>query len=141
MRGASLAFAAGGVDDTLLTPEPRIITDALLAYTLTRPRATFSAAHVRFREQYEESSILARDVAQSSIGMEYRFTPLLLGGVQVAYAQEDFELGDAATEERTLASLRRRLGRAWEGSLSFERSTRDRDLGGSYREHPLRTCH
>jgi hypothetical protein len=133
--GTLVGYASGGVDDTLLTPDPRMTTDARLSYTLTRPRAIFTARRERFRETYEESSLASeRDVSQTSVGMDYRFTPQLVARIQLVASDEVFEPDGEADEERIGASLQRRLGRSWQGSLGFEYNARDTNAGESFSE-------
>jgi hypothetical protein len=126
-------YGTGGVEDTLLTADARMTTNARLTYTLTRQRAVFRVSRERFRERYEDDAFPEREVSQFSVGMDYRFTPLLLGNVLLADSREDYDVG-TSNEERARAGLQRRLGRSWEGSLSFEYNRRDYDVGGSYHE-------
>jgi hypothetical protein len=126
--------AVGGAGDMLLTPDPRRTRDASLTYTLTRPRIVFRARRERSLETYSGGTIPERDVWRGSVGVDYRFTPLLRGNLELATGREDFEEGGRADERRKIARLHRRLGRSWEGSLTFEYSERDYDLGSSYEE-------
>ena len=128
------SYDTGGVDDSLLSADPHVDTDARLTYTLTRPRAVFRATRELSRERYEDRTFPEREVSESAVGVDYRFTPLLLGTILLAGSREDFDVRGTAKEERARASLQRRLGRSWEGSLSFEYNSRDYDIGSSYHE-------
>jgi hypothetical protein len=133
--GTLVGYASGGVDDTLLTPDPRMTTDARLSYTLTRPRTVFTARRERFRETYEGASLAReRDVSQASVGMDYRFTPLLVARIELVASDEVFEPDGEADEERIGATLQRRLGRSWDGSLRFEYNSRETNVGESFSE-------
>lgn len=133
--GTLEGYSLGGVDDTLLTADPRLTTDARLVYTLTRPRAVFTARRERFRETYFGSAgSTERDVSQGVLGMDYRFSPVLFGRIELIKSEEEFDPDGTAEEERINASLRRQLGRVWQGSLGFEYNSRTTNLGDSFDE-------
>jgi hypothetical protein len=126
-------YAAGGAGDTLLTADPRMRTDAGLTYTLTRDRAVFRVSQEHFREKYGGATVEEREGRLRAIGMDYSFTPLLRGNIELSSSSEQIILDDTAEERRARAGLRRRLGRAWDGSLTFDYNTREY-LGESYTE-------
>lgn len=132
--GALEGYEAGGVGETLLTGDPRLTRDLRLTYTLIRPRSVITAVREQVREKYDSDTVEDREYRRATIGMDYRFTPLLRGDLEFTSGDEDFELSGTAEERRARASLQRRLGTSWEGSLTFEYNRREYDLGDSYKE-------
>jgi hypothetical protein len=125
---------AGGVGDTLLVADPRLTKNLRLAYTLTRARAVFRATREDVREKYDSDTIPDREFWRGSLGMDYRFTPVLRGDIELTTGRETFESTGEADERMGRASLFRRLGRSWEASLVFEYNRREDDLAASYKE-------
>jgi hypothetical protein len=132
--GSLEGFESAGIGDTLLVPDPRVRSETRLTYVLSRPRATFTAWHERFDEEYQSSGLPQREGTRSSVAMDYRLTPVLRGSVEYGIGDETFELAETADERHVRATLARRLGRAWDGSLAFESNRREADRDGNYRE-------